>query len=100
MKFGLTDDTIESIQKVFEGNSKIDEVIIFGSRAKGNFKEGSDIDFAVKGRKINFDDILSLTGKLDELNLSYKIDLLDYATINDKDVIEHIDRVGVVFYER
>src|SRR6478609_6176004 len=100
MKFGLSENTIESIQKVFEENRKVDEVIIFGSRAKGNYREGSDIDLAVKGRNISFDDILKLLGKLDELNLPYKIDLIDYATIKDKDVVEHIDRVGIVFYER
>jgi len=100
MKFGLPDSTIENIQKVFENNSKIDEVIVFGSRAKGNYKEGSDIDLAVKGRKIDFKDILRLSGQLDDLNLPYKIDLLDYAAINDKEVVEHIDRVGIVFYER
>ena len=100
MKFGLPDSTIESIQKVFETNSKIDEVILFGSRGKGNYKEGSDIDLAVKGRNINLDDILSLSRKLDELNLPYKIDLINYATINDKDVVEHINRVGIEFYSR
>ena len=52
MKFGLNDNTIEAIQKVFETNSKIDKAIVFGSRAKGNYKEGSDIDLAVKGRNI------------------------------------------------
>jgi len=98
MKYGLNDTTIEAIQKVFEINSKIDEVILFGSRAKGNYKEGSDIDLALKGRNINFDDIHSLSRKLDELNLPYKIDLINYSTIKDKDVVEHIDRVGIVFF--
>ena len=100
MKFGLTDDNIERIQKIFENDSKIDEVIIFGSRAKGNYKEGSDIDLAVKGRNINFDDTLKLTSQLDDLNLPYKIDLLDYANTKDKDIIEHIDRVGLVFFSK
>ncbi len=100
MKFGLPDTAIEKINGAFESNSKVEEVIIFGSRAKGNFKEGSDIDLAVKGHNIAFKDILSLTGKLDDLNLPYKIDLLNYATINDKDVVEHIDRAGIEFYKR
>ena len=100
MKFGLNDTIIERIQKVFESNSKIDEVIIFGSRAKGNYREGSDIDLAVKGRHIEFKDILHVSGQLDEQNLPYTIDLLDYATIKDKDVLEHIDRIGIVFYEK
>src|SRR3954470_21136907 len=100
MKFGLPDNTIESIRKVFEENWKVDEVIIFGSRAKGNYKEGSDIDLAVKGRNISFNDIQKLSGQLEDLNLPYKIDLLNYHTISDKDVVEHIDRAGIVFYNR
>lgn len=100
MKYGLPDDTIAHIQKVFETNSKIDEVILFGSRAKGNYREGSDIDLAVKGRNISFDDILTLNRKLDDLNLPYKIDLLDYTTIKEKDLVEHIDRVGISFYNK
>ena len=100
MQFGLSKNIIERIRKTFEANAKVDDVIIFGSRAKGNYKEGSDIDLAVKGRNIKLDDILKLNGKLDELNLPYKIDLIDYATIQDKDVVEHIDRMGIIFYER
>lgn len=100
MPFGLNDTIIERIQKVFEGNSKVDEVIVFGSRAKGNYRPDSDIDFALKGRDISFDDILTLSGKLDELNLPYKIDLVDYVNIKEKDLVEHIDRVGVVFFSK
>lgn len=100
MKFGLNDTIIEAIQKVFEINASIDEVIVFGSRAKGNYKEGSDIDLAVKGRNISFDDILKLHGQLDDLNLPYKIDLLDCASNKEPALKEHIDRVGIVFYER
>ena len=100
MKFGLSDTTIENIQKVFENNAKIDEVIVFGSRVKGNYKEGSDIDLAVKGNNISFDYLLKLHGQLDDLNLSYKIDLLDYGTIKEPALVEHIDRVGIVFYNQ
>jgi type I restriction enzyme S subunit len=100
MKFGLPEDIIESIQKVFEQNSKVDEVLVFGSRAKGNYRTDSDIDLALKGRNISFDDILKLKVKLDELNLPYKIDLIDYNTITEKDLLEHIGRVGISFYKR
>lgn len=100
LKFGLDDKVIEDIQKVFQDNWKVDAVVLFGSRAKGNYRERSDIDLAVKGRNITFDDILSLSSKLDDLNLPYEIDLINYSSIKDEDVIEHIDRVGIVFYER
>ena len=100
MQFGLPENSIESIQKVFEEHSKVDEVMVFGSRAKGNYRPDSDIDLALKGRNISFDDILTLSGKLDELTLPYKIDLVDYNTISEKELVSHIDRAGAVFYER
>lgn len=100
MKFGLEEDVIVRIQQVFESNPKIDEAVLFGSRAKGNFRENSDIDLALKGRKLNFEDIVSIGAKLIELNLPFEIDLLDYEKISEPALVEHIDRVGVVFWER
>jgi type I restriction enzyme S subunit len=100
MQFGLSENIIEHINKVFEENSKVHEVILFGSRAKGNYRDDSDIDLALKGRNVSSKDILSLGVKLEALNIPYKIDLINYATVNDKDVVDHIDRVGIVFYER
>lgn len=100
MKFGLDDKTIKDIQQIFQDDWKIDSVVIFGSRAKGNYREDSDIDLAVKGTDVSFHDVLSLHSKLNDLNLSYEIDLIDYSGIKDEDVIEHIDRAGILFYER
>lgn len=100
MKFGLSDTDIESMQKVFDNEPNVETVVIFGSRAKGNYKRGSDIDFAVKGSDYTYDDNLELMGKLDDLNLPYMIDLIDYDSIEDKNLMEHIDRAGIVFYKR
>lgn len=100
MNFGLSDKVVEQMQKVFETNQKVDKVLVFGSRAKGNFKEASDIDIAIKGYDLTFDDILGLLRKLDELELVYEIDLINYNTIKEPALKEHIDRVGIEFYSR
>lgn len=100
MRFGLSEDIIITIQAVFESNSSVDKVFVFGSRAKGNYKAGSDIDLAIKGNDINEKDILNLHVKLSGLNLLYEIDLLNYHTINEPAIKEHIDRVGIEFYSR
>jgi len=100
MKFGLADTVIKKMESVFETNPRIEKAVLFGSRAKGNFKEGSDIDLAIKGSDFTFDDLLKLSGKLDDLNLVYKIDLLDYAKISEPDLKDHINRVGMEFYKR
>jgi predicted nucleotidyltransferase len=100
MKFGLHQDTVQRIQYIFASTAKVDEVVLFGSRAKGNYKPGSDIDLAIKGSGLVFDDILSLNVKLDSLDLPYKIDVVNYRTIKDQAVREHIDRVGITFYKK
>jgi type I restriction enzyme S subunit len=100
MRFGLDDNILEQIIKVFEANPKVDKALVFGSRAKGNYRPDSDIDIAIKGQEVNFTDILRLSGKLDELNLPYKMDLLDYNTTEEPALVEHIDRVGVEVYSR
>ncbi|MBI4929350.1 MAG: restriction endonuclease subunit S [Bacteroidetes bacterium] len=100
MKYGLSDKVIERIQKVFESCTAIDKVILFGSRAKGNFKEGSDIDLAVKGRDYTFDTERKVSMQLDDLNLPYEIDLVNYHTIKEPALTAHIDRVGIDLYSR
>jgi type I restriction enzyme S subunit len=100
MKFGLSDSIINSIILVLESNSKVDKAFIFGSRAKGNYRDASDIDIAIKGNDLNFDDVLQLGVKLDDLNLPYKIDLLNYNTIKEPDLKDHINRVGIELYSR
>ncbi|MBS1667605.1 MAG: restriction endonuclease subunit S [Bacteroidetes bacterium] len=100
MKFGLEQHTIDKLITVFEQYPKLDKAIVFGSRAKGNYKEGSDIDIAIKGRDLNFDDTLHLLRKLDEQELPYEIDLINYHSIKEPDLKEHIDRVGIELYSR
>lgn len=100
MQFGLSEDIIKGIQSVFENNSKVDKVFIFGSRAKGNYRPGSDIDLAIKGTEITEKDILNLHIKLSELDIPYKVDLLNYHTIKEPELKDHIDRVGIEFYSR
>jgi predicted nucleotidyltransferase len=100
MRYGLKEEQIENIKKVFSSNGAIDEVIIIGSRAKGNFKNGSDIDFVIKGDSLALNDILTLRINLDNLNLPYTFDILIYSKIQNPDIIEHIKRVGKIFFKR
>ena len=72
----------------------VEQAILYGSRAKGNYKEGSDIDLTVKGN-LTFDDLVKMSVNLDDLNLPWKIDLSLYTQIENKDLLDHIDRVGI-----
>ena len=74
--------------------------VLFGSRAKGNYRPGSDIDLAVVGNNIDFRLILKISCEIDDLELLYGVDLIDYQAKKDTPIGEHIDRVGQVFYVR
>jgi predicted nucleotidyltransferase len=98
MKFGLSDEDIDSINDIFK-NYLIEKAVIFGSRAKGNYKDGSDIDIALFG-DVDFKNILEIKVEYDELFIPYKLDVVDYKKIKSKELKEHIDRVGKVFYAK
>ncbi len=99
MKFGLSDTVIDELQEVFRRHPNIQKVLIFGSRAKGNFREGSDIDLAAIGYNLNYNLLLSILTEIDDLELLYSVDLLDYQKTLNTPIGEHIDRVGQVFYQ-
>ncbi|MEX2231624.1 MAG: nucleotidyltransferase domain-containing protein [Cyclobacteriaceae bacterium] len=98
--FGLSEEVVYNLSMTFESVTGVNEVVIFGSRAKGNYSEGSDIDLAVKGSDITLDTILEIKIKIEDLGLLYKVDIQNYHTIRDKDVVDHIDRAGKLIWKR
>jgi len=100
MPFGLTDKTIQQINDVFAQFTAIEQVIIYGSRAQGNYKNGSDIDLTIKGKDLTMQLIFVIEDKLDDLLLPYTFDLSLFEQINNPDLINHIHRVGEVFYHK
>lgn len=99
MKFGLSDTVIRELQDVFRRHASIEKVLIFGSRSKGNFRAGSDIDLAVIGKGIDYSQLLTIQCEIENLEMLYRIDLLDYQKEIGTPIGDHIDRVGQVFYE-
>ena len=84
---------------MFRRHANIKKVLIFGSRSKGTYREGSDIDLAVIGEGVDYNQILTILCEIDDLELLDSIDLLDYNKKKDTPIGDHIDRVGQVFYE-
>ena len=100
MRFGLPESAIEQICAVFAAHPEIEQAVIYGSRAKGNFKPGSDIDLTLFGPDLNHELLLDLLVELDDLLLPWMIDLSLFASLNHSALQEHITRVGVLFYQR
>jgi predicted nucleotidyltransferase len=99
MKFGLSDTVIKELQDVFRRHANIQKVLIFGSRSKGTYREGLDIDLAIIGKGIDYNQLLTISCEIDDLELLYSIDLLDYSQKVGTPIGDHIDRVRQVFYE-
>lgn len=100
MNFGLTQKDIENIKTTLAGFDEIESAIIFGSRAKGNSKNASDVDIAIKGNAVSHDTIVRLYSMLDDTYLPYFFDVVDYQTIDNQALKEHIDRVGKNIYHK
>lgn len=101
MRYGLSDQVIAQIQAVLRKYPQVRRAVLYGSRAKGCYKPGSDIDLTlVGGDDLTLDVLHHISWELDELPLPYTFDLSLFHQIDDLDVIQHIQRVGVVFYER
>jgi predicted nucleotidyltransferase len=98
-QYGLKISTIVKINGVFSAHASIEQAILYGSRAKGNYRNGSDIDLTLKGDALSHRELLRIEIELDDLLLPYKIDLSLFRQIDNLNLIKHIEQVGVVFYE-
>nr|WP_262897984.1 nucleotidyltransferase domain-containing protein [Algoriphagus oliviformis] len=100
-RFGLSDADLEEILDILSKEAQVEQAFIFGSRAKGNFKTGSDVDIALKGEALDFDTLSQISYLLnEETNMPYKFDVLNYHTIKEPALLAHIDRVGVQVFQR
>jgi len=86
--FGLSDSEIHTITDILR-SSGVSRGVVFGSRAKGNYKKGSDVDIAIVGDEQKVSRILN-----EECNLPYFFDVINIEKINNQNLIDHIHRVG------
>lgn len=100
MRFGLGDQTIERISSVLAKHPVVEKAVLYGSRAKGTHKPGSDIDLTLYGEAISSKERDRILDELDELDLPYLIDLSVFSRLTHAGLRDHIERVGVVFYSR
>ncbi len=98
--YGLTERDMKTLHEIFQRHASIKEVKLFGSRAKGNFKPGSDIDLAVMNNEVRENELLRVRAEMDESTLPYRIDLVNYNALARNEFIDHINRVGIIFFKR
>lgn len=98
--YGLDAQALQQIRQCLKKFSHIEQAVLYGSRAMGNFRPGSDIDLVIVGQQFSHQQLLQLLTMLDDLLLPYSFDISRRQDIENQDLLAHIDRVGKVFYQR
>ena len=100
MDYGLSLEAMDAIVETLTKFNNIQKAVIYGSRAKGNYKPGSDIDIALYADSLKLNEVNKISMDLDDLMLPYIFDLSVYHKIKNKDLKDHIDRVGKLIFKR
>lgn len=97
----MSDTAIKSLCVFFEKYGGIQEAVLYGSRAMGNYRSGSDIDITLKtDDSFALSDLWNLKSELEESSLPYLFDVSIFGRLNNANLIDHINRVGKVLYEK
>lgn len=99
-EYGLKESDFELLIDIFRKYEQINKVVIFGSRAKGNFNERSDIDLVIQKSNISRQFIGKIISEINDSNFPYTIDLQIYEKLKNEMLISHINRVGKEIYTR
>ncbi len=101
MQYGLSAQTLQKIRDVFGRYPQVEEVVLYCSRARGDYKNGSDIDLTLRGGNELAHTLLSrIANDLDDQLLPYTIDLSIFENIRNPEMVEQFERVGVALYKK
>jgi predicted nucleotidyltransferase len=98
MRFGLSEATIDLVIGVLQSYPEVEKAILYGSRATGTFKNGSDIDLTLQGQKLTGDTVAKIANDLDDLPIPYTMDISNFATLDNEDLRIQIQKSGLPFY--
>ncbi len=99
-EFGLPDRTVAIIRQILADFPAVKKAVIYGSRAKGNYKPGSDVDLTLFGDGLDLRTLGEISSRLDESPIPYQVDLSIFDRLDHMKLREHIERVGIAFYQR
>lgn len=100
MNHGLSESAVERIQGVLAHFPEVEKAVLYGSRAKGTHRPGSDIDLTLYGNGLGQTLLARIDEELDDLLLPYRMDLSLFASLTHPALLDHIRRVGQEFYRR
>lgn len=92
---GLPDYVFQDLRRVFLSHPQVQRVVLYGSRAKGNFRPNSDIDLMLIAPDISWSEFVQIEAEIDDLLLPWKVDLALEHQVENDELLEHVQRVGV-----
>lgn len=98
--FGLKDSIIINIKDVLFKYDEIEKAMIFGSRARGNYKKASDIDIAIFSQNITSTRLNLLRNDFDELDIIYTVDIVDFYKVSKEELKNNIINEGIIIFNR
>jgi predicted nucleotidyltransferase len=99
-EFGLPPSTLDAIRHILSEAPAVKKAVIYGSRAKGTHRPGSDIDLTLFGDALSLDTLGQIATRLEESPIPYQVDLSIFKLIEHAALREHIERVGQMLYQR
>lgn len=98
---GLSPEELEIIRQAVARSPEVEKCILFGSRAKGNYRRGSDVDLVLLGKGVDEKTRFNVSDFLNEETLlPYFFDVLIFDKIENPELIDHINRIGKIVYQR
>jgi len=98
--YGLLDNEIQNLKALFATIESIDKVVLYGSRARGNHRRGSDIDLALHSSRLSEDELTHLYWAIDDLDMPYRTEIVHFQKLSNDVFKQRIERDGKVFYVR
>ena len=98
MMYGLEDDELQLMNDTFAKTANLQQVILYGSRAKGNNRPFSDVDITLIGDSLTDDDLADVAFRLSESSLPYFCDVSLFSRLDNPALIDHIKRRGKIIY--
>jgi predicted nucleotidyltransferase len=98
--FGINELSINILKNIFSKYENIKEVNLYGSRAKGNYHDRSDVDLVICNSNIDRQLLGNLILEINNSNFPYMVDIQVFENLKNEKLIEHINRVGKVFYKK
>lgn len=101
MMFGISIKSYNLMMDTLAKYPVIEKTVIFGSRAIGNYKHGSDIDLAIFGKDVTIETVDEISIELNEkLPIPYYFDIVHYEGLSHEGLRNHIDTYGKLLVPR